>query len=85
MTAIPNRIAGAVADGDRVELRGFGILSAKTRALRRARNPRTGATVLVEERSHIVFKPGREMARRLNGGGEAPAADLPSAPVRWVA
>ncbi|MGH1571970.1 HU family DNA-binding protein [Methylobacterium sp. P31] len=58
VNAILDRIAGALAGGDRVELRGFGTFSTKTRAPRRVRNPRTGATVSLEERSHIAFKPG---------------------------
>src|SRR4051794_9882717 len=43
VNAILDRIVEALANGDRVELRGFGVLPTKTRAPRQARNPRTGA------------------------------------------
>jgi integration host factor subunit beta len=59
-------ITGAMARGDRVELRGFGVFSARNRAARTGRNPRTGAYVSVEQKSVQFFKTGREMRNRLN-------------------
>ena len=59
-------ITGAMARGDRVELRGFGVFSARNRAARTGRNPRTGAYVSVEQKSVPFFKTGREMRNRLN-------------------
>ena len=44
-----DEITGAMARGDRVELRGFGAFSVKKRDARVGRNPRTGETVNVEE------------------------------------
>jgi integration host factor subunit beta len=59
-------ITAAMARGDRVELRGFGVFSARNRAARTGRNPRTGAYVSVEQKSVPFFKTGREMRNRLN-------------------
>ena len=56
----------ALRRGDRVELRGFGVFSAKLRAARQGRNPRTGAIVAVAKRALPYFKPGKEMHARLN-------------------
>jgi integration host factor subunit beta len=59
-------ITGAMARGDRVELRGFGVFSARNRAARTGRNPRTQAYVSVEKKNFPFFKTGKEMRERLN-------------------
>ncbi len=45
----------------RVELRGFGVFMIQNRSARRARNPRTGEEVWVDEHETVVFKPSRLM------------------------
>jgi integration host factor subunit beta len=64
--AILDRIAAALADGDRVELRGFGSFEVRRRDARDGRNPRTGEVVAVEARASVHFKPARAMRVRLN-------------------
>ena len=59
-------IVGAMARGDRVELRGFGAFTVKHRAPRTGRNPRTGTTVSVGEKFVPFFKTGKELRERLN-------------------
>ena len=59
-------IAERLADGGRVELRGFGAFSTRQREARKGRNPRTGETVSVPEKRVPYFKPGKEMRVRLN-------------------
>ena len=66
--AIFDEITDALADGNRVELRGFGAFSVKQRPARTGRNPRTGAHVEVEKKSVPFFKTGKELRERLNGG-----------------
>ncbi len=61
-----DEISTALADGDRVELRGFGAFSVKERAARTARNPRTGVTVSVSDKRVPFFKSGKELRERLN-------------------
>ncbi len=60
-------VTGAMARGDRVELRGFGAFSVKKRDARIGRNPRTGETVKVEEKYVPFFKTGKLLRDRLNG------------------
>ncbi len=60
-------ITGAMAHGDRVELRGFGAFSVKKRDARTGRNPRTGEAVHVDEKHVPFFKTGKLLRDRLNG------------------
>ncbi len=73
VNAILDTITDAMARGDRVELRGFGAFSVKKRDARVGRNPRTGETVSVSEKVIPVFKTGKEMRTRLNGGAKPDA------------
>jgi len=66
VNAILEEIGGALAQGDRVELRGFGAFSVKNRAARVGRNPRTGEQVDVGEKYVPQFKAGKEIRERLN-------------------
>lgn len=62
-----DQITGAMSNGDRVELRGFGAFSVKKRDARTGRNPRTGEAVQVEEKHVPFFKTGKLLRDRLNG------------------
>jgi integration host factor subunit beta len=66
VSTIFEEITNALADGDRVELRGFGAFSVKTRGSRVGRNPRTGESVDVGEKSVPYFKTGKKLRERLN-------------------
>lgn len=61
-----DQIAERLADGGRVELRGFGAFSTRARDARKGRNPRTGEAVDVPGKRVPYFKPGKEMRARLN-------------------
>ena len=64
--AILDRITTALADGDRVELRDFGMFSVRDHEARTGRNPRTGGAVAIPARAHVHFKPSKAMRARLN-------------------
>jgi integration host factor subunit beta len=66
VATIFDEISDALADGDRVELRGFGAFSVKRRGARQGRNPRTGETVSVGVKNAPYFKTGKELRDRLN-------------------
>ena len=48
-----------------IELRNFGVFKVKERKARKARNPRTGESVMVPATRIVKFKPGREMMVRV--------------------
>jgi integration host factor subunit beta len=50
-----------LAEGGRIELRGFGSFEVRTRRPRQARNPKTGEKVSVGSRRTVVFYPGKEL------------------------
>lgn len=66
VTTIFDRMADALVAGDRVEIRGLGTLSLREQGARKARNPKTGQTVMVREKQSIAFKPSKVMKARLN-------------------
>ena len=61
-----DEITERLAEGGRVELRGFGTFSTREREARTGRNPRTGEAVDVPAKRVPYFKPGKEMRERLN-------------------
>ncbi|BBC71243.1 integration host factor subunit beta [Altererythrobacter sp. B11] len=65
-----DEIAARLADGGRVELRGFGTFSTRERDGRTGRNPRTGEAVDVPSKRVPYFKPGKEIRERLNAAAE---------------
>lgn len=58
-------IVEALARGEKIELRNFGVFKIKQRRSRTGRNPRTGQTVPVPPKKVVVFKPGLEMKKRV--------------------
>ncbi len=59
-------ISDALAEGDRVELRGFGSFSTRQRGARTGRNPKTGAAVAVPAKKVPHFKPGKLLRERVD-------------------
>ena len=51
----------ALAEGDRIELRGFGVFNVRPRKTGIGRNPRTGAEVNIPPGKAVRFKPGKEL------------------------
>lgn len=51
----------ALAAGDRIELRGFGVFNVKARKTGVGRNPRTGEEVNIRPGKAVRFKPGKEL------------------------
>lgn len=64
----------------RIELRNFGVFEVKKRAARKARNPRTGERVDVDEKYVVTFKPGKEMEERVRQLEQAEAEGRPLPP-----
>lgn len=60
-------IVDALAKGERVELRNFGVFKVKSRKARLGRNPKTGQEVPVAPKKVAVFKPGLIMKAKVLG------------------
>ena len=59
-------IVEQLADGGRVELRGFGAFSTRARESRTGRNPRTGESIEIKAARTPSFKPGKALKDALN-------------------
>lgn len=54
-------VTEALSKGDKVTLVGFGTFEVRRRAARKARNPRTGATINVPSKKVPKFNPGAKL------------------------
>jgi len=59
-------ISKAISNGERVELRGFGVFDVKQRQARIARNPKNGEAVAVPAKKVPFFRMGKKMKDRIN-------------------
>ena len=59
-------MAQSLAQGERIEIRGFGSFSLHYRAPRVGRNPKTGQSVELEGKYVPHFKPGKELRDKVN-------------------
>ncbi len=66
MDVILDCIRQTLVDGNRVEFRGFGTFSVRSRSSRLAKNPKTGDSFMIAERRTIHFKTGRELFAKIN-------------------
>jgi integration host factor subunit beta len=61
-----DHMAESLADGERIEIRGFGSFSLHYRSPRVGRNPKTGESVTLEGKYVPHFKPGKELRESVN-------------------
>ncbi len=59
-------MANSIANGNRIEIRGFGCFSLKHRAAGKVRNPRHGVAVESGERHVVYFRAGKELRERVD-------------------
>jgi len=57
----------AVANNDRIEIRGFGTFQSRERATKIGFNPSTGERMHLNANRTILFKPSRELTKKMNG------------------
>ena len=62
------QMSNALADGRRIEIRGFGSFSLHFRPPRMGRNPKTGEAVALSGKYVPHFKPGKELREQVNNG-----------------
>ncbi|MFC3267999.1 integration host factor subunit beta [Vulcaniibacterium thermophilum] len=63
--ALLEMMGGALASGERIEIRGFGSFSLHYRPPRMGRNPKTGESVALPAKHVPHFKPGKELRERV--------------------
>lgn len=64
------QMAATLAEGGRIEIRGFGSFSLHYRPPRVGRNPKTGEAVALPGKHVPHFKPGKELRERVNRGAQ---------------
>ncbi|MGE0190338.1 MAG: integration host factor subunit beta [Steroidobacteraceae bacterium] len=65
----------ALAQGERIEIRGFGSFSLHYRPARQGRNPKTGDAVALSGKYVPHFKPGKELRERVDASAGVPIRD----------
>lgn len=68
--SVIEQLSKALADGDRIEIRGFGSFCLHYRPPRMGRNPKTGEAVALPGKHVPHFKPGKELRERVNDAAE---------------
>ena len=66
VSAVLDAFADALANGDKVQLIGFGTFETRSRAAKTAKNPRTGETVKVAACKAPAFKAGKALKDTVN-------------------
>lgn len=61
-------MSDSLANGERIEIRGFGSFSLHFRAPRIGRNPKTGEPVSLSGKHVPHFKPGKDLKLQVNQG-----------------
>lgn len=66
VSAVVDTITAALADGDKVQLVGFGTFEVRERAARTGKNPRTGAAIEIAASKVPAFKAGQAFKNTVN-------------------
>ena len=64
--SIVESISTAINENDRVEIRGFGSFFKKNYSSYKGRNPKSGESVMVPEKSLPLFRPSKDLISKLN-------------------
>lgn len=67
LDCVVDEMKSAVAHDDRIEIRGFGTFQSRKRATRNGYNPSTGETIKLDVNKTVLFKPSRELTKKMNG------------------
>ena len=67
LDVVADSMINSIAAGDRIEIRGFGTFQPRPRATKVGYNPVTGQPMNVPANTIILFKPSRELTKKMNG------------------
>ncbi len=65
LNAVLDNISGALSDGDKVTLIGFGTFSINKRNARKGRNPRTNEVIDIPAKNIVKFKAGKDFTEKV--------------------
>lgn len=66
LAATLGAVENALANGEKVQLVGFGTFETKTRAAREGRNPKTGETIKIAASKYPAFSAGKAFKDKVN-------------------
>lgn len=61
-----DKISEFLADGEKIQLLGFGNFEVRERAERKGRNPQTGKTIVIKAKKSPAFKAGKGLKDKVN-------------------
>lgn len=67
LDAVSDSMIDSIAAGNRIEIRGFGTFQPRMRATKVGYNPVTGDKMYLPANTTILFKPSRELTKKMNG------------------
>ncbi len=67
LDTLADSMIDAVANGDRIEIRGFGTIRPRPRATKIGYNPVTKQPMHLPANTTILFRPSRELTKKMNG------------------
>ena len=67
LDCVTNEMKSAVANNNRIEIRGFGTFQPRTHATKNGYNPSTGEIIHIAANRTVLFKPSRELTKKMNG------------------
>ena len=70
VNTIFDSLCSELVSGGRIEIRGFGSFYSKTYDAREGRNPRTGQAIDVPEKTHVLFRVGKELKGRVDANND---------------
>ncbi len=67
LDTVVEEMISAIVDDNRIEIRGFGSFQARKHSTKNGYNPTTGEIMLVPAGRTVLFKPSRDLTKKMNG------------------
>lgn len=67
LDTVMDEMIAAIASGGRIEIRGFGSFQMRKHSTKNGYNPTTGETMIVPAGKTVLFKPSRDLTKKMNG------------------
>lgn len=67
LDTVVEEMISAIANDNRIEIRGFGSFQVRKHSTKNGYNPTTGETMIVPAGRTVLFKPSRDLTKKMNG------------------